>query len=1031
MVEAADGRHQGQCAAARPLWPTRVRQRRLVYAHMTTLHTAAATAVEQADIFTNLVHMCHVASGMHDEAGTHYIDMIDQTTLGHQYIVKEFGPHANPTIAWQVDPFGHSATQAALLSAEVGLDALFFGRIDYQDHALRVAAKEMQFAWAPSPSLGPTASVWTEVALDGNYNPPDTFCWDYLCGGNNEQIQDRADLEDRNVDRRVREFIEAAMAMAATRKGDIRTMNVMWTMGSDFQYESAERWFINLDKIIRAVNKNGAIHARYSTPSIYYKAKLAENITWSVKTDDFLSASTHCTQSCTQSPVQQWMCVELTALCVLLNVMRSPYADGPEQQITGFYTSRPGKKGQQHRAHPKQCIALQLDQRHRAQCRFHYSETLSGYVRSSSILLQAARQLEVLTGGDGSATEPAWEAVGVLQHHDAISGTERQHVSYDYTMRLAAGNEAAYRTIDTALSKLIANNTAAAPLRFRSCPLLNISVCPPVAASKDSYTVALWNPAAHFSYSVTGVSLPLYTATAVEVVDGDGNSVDADVVPVARTAASTNESAPYAVSFMPPVQALGYQTYTIKPTTSTASCAGSTDNKKYYARRRGSSTTVCPSSPPPTFAAPTAPTVQIENTLLTLTFDNTTGLLTSWTDKATGATRAISQDFGYYIAGGSSPYSFQPAEGTGYNRASNQSVTLSVYRGKTVQMVVQRWNDWLVQVVRLWADALLPSVEMEWTVGPVEIDDGVSREVVTRYTTDIANDGNFYTDSNGREFQHRQYNKRQSYNWTVVSPIAANYYPITTGIGLNDTDTAFYVLVDRAQGGSSQLDGSLELMLHRRILYIAGFDENVNETDSAYYPNDRGTGIVRLGQGLKVTGKHHLMLGSAPTVLEQMRFLQQRLYTPLHPVFAATPAGEDTQSSAARSGVRVPSLSFLVANSLPHNVELMSLHMLFDGRVLLRLSHSFAVAESEAYSQPATVDLSDLFVQRITSVQQLTLTANADYKAVWADRRGLPYEVQGGLSDSEVERGARMRKGLVNTTVTLYPMQILTFAVSF
>ena len=168
---------------------------------------------------------------MHDEAGVHYVDMIDQTTLGHQYILSEFGAHANPTIGWQVDPFGHSATQAALLSAEVGFDALFFGRIDYQDHAWRVAAHEMQFNWAPSPSLGPMASVWTEVALDGNYNPPDTFCWDYLCGGNNPQVQDRSDLEDRNVERRVEEFIAAARHMALTRKGDIDTMNVMWNMG--------------------------------------------------------------------------------------------------------------------------------------------------------------------------------------------------------------------------------------------------------------------------------------------------------------------------------------------------------------------------------------------------------------------------------------------------------------------------------------------------------------------------------------------------------------------------------------------------------------------------------------------------------------------------------------------------------------------------------------------------------------------------------------------------------------------------------
>lgn len=56
---------------------------------------------------------------MHDEAATHYIDMIDQTTLGHQFLKKEFG--VTPRIGWQIDPFGHSAVQAYLLGAEVSL----------------------------------------------------------------------------------------------------------------------------------------------------------------------------------------------------------------------------------------------------------------------------------------------------------------------------------------------------------------------------------------------------------------------------------------------------------------------------------------------------------------------------------------------------------------------------------------------------------------------------------------------------------------------------------------------------------------------------------------------------------------------------------------------------------------------------------------------------------------------------------------------------------------------------------------------
>ena len=65
---------------------------------------------------------------MHDEATPHYVDMIDQTALGMRWLKQEFD--YTVTTGWQLDPFGHSATQASLLSAEMGFDGLYFGRID-------------------------------------------------------------------------------------------------------------------------------------------------------------------------------------------------------------------------------------------------------------------------------------------------------------------------------------------------------------------------------------------------------------------------------------------------------------------------------------------------------------------------------------------------------------------------------------------------------------------------------------------------------------------------------------------------------------------------------------------------------------------------------------------------------------------------------------------------------------------------------------------------------------------------------------
>lgn len=68
---------------------------------------------------------------MHDEATVHYIDMIDQTTLGHQFLKQEF--NVTPRIGWQIDPFGHSAVQAYLLGAQV-TNKLTFGLVHIEQN---------------------------------------------------------------------------------------------------------------------------------------------------------------------------------------------------------------------------------------------------------------------------------------------------------------------------------------------------------------------------------------------------------------------------------------------------------------------------------------------------------------------------------------------------------------------------------------------------------------------------------------------------------------------------------------------------------------------------------------------------------------------------------------------------------------------------------------------------------------------------------------------------------------------------------
>jgi alpha-mannosidase len=69
--------------------------------------------------------------------------------VGHKFLKEEL--NYLPRVGWQIDPFGHSNTHAWLSSA-VGFDSLFFGRIDYQDRARRMAEKNMEMVWKGSAS---------------------------------------------------------------------------------------------------------------------------------------------------------------------------------------------------------------------------------------------------------------------------------------------------------------------------------------------------------------------------------------------------------------------------------------------------------------------------------------------------------------------------------------------------------------------------------------------------------------------------------------------------------------------------------------------------------------------------------------------------------------------------------------------------------------------------------------------------------------------------------------------------------------
>jgi alpha-mannosidase len=268
---------------------------------------------------------------MHDEAGPLYLEMLDQTTRGHQFLLSQFGAHANPSVAWQIDPFGHSATQAWLLSAEAGMPALFFGRMDYQDFNRRKNESRMEWVWRASQSMGKSADTFTSEIYGtglGNYGTWVNF--EGKVGWEEKQVVDNPHRHGYNIE----EWIEKVVKSAYTQGESTRTNHQMWTMGGDFTYQDAARWYTNTDKLMHHVNNDGRVHLLYSTPSNYVKEKKAAasklSHTWEVRGQDLF-----------------------------------PYAEGPHRYWTGYFTSRPALKRS---------------------------------MREASGFLQAARQIEVAGG---------------------------------------------------------------------------------------------------------------------------------------------------------------------------------------------------------------------------------------------------------------------------------------------------------------------------------------------------------------------------------------------------------------------------------------------------------------------------------------------------------------------------------------------------------------------------------------------------------------------------------------------------------
>ena len=652
--------------------------------------------------------------------------------------------------------------------------------------------------------------------------------------------------------------------------------------------------------------------------------------------------------------------------------------------------------------------------------------------RVASSFLLAARQIDTLarakkpdhSDDESCCSHPLFDledALGIAQHHDAVSGTGKQHVADDYSLKLHQGVTKAGRYLKGLLNDLLGANEV---VNWTYCPLLhNESTCKisvDATQTNDTSIFALiYNPLPRNHSTI--VRLPVASLANFNVQDlGDPSSPIQVIqsIPVMNVLGGgcSSGGSDYALLWDTGLLApLGATTFHVSKLNDVAQ----SDNVSSLEASAKTHRTLSQSQDG---------MVQISNGLVTVFVDESTGqikrmasddmeidLEPTWGyytsfdanfDRSEAApSDSLSQNSGAYIFRPSTPAQklvvIPPLPG------GLQFVNTSV--GTEVHVSFQQ--PWIRQVTRIFTDQ--PFVEIEYTVGPIPSDDGRGKEVAARYSTPIKSDATFYTDSNGREFQRRLRNYRPSWNLDVYEPVAGNFYPVNAAMYLEDSDAAFAVVVDRSQAGSSLQDGALELMVQRRTLAddSRGVDEALNETCggmTAYPPYGKA---VRLGEGVIVRGTHRLLVGTGSTGAALSRSAMDAAFAEPLVFVATTPTPEQLVfQKSSFSGIQA---------SLPESVLLVTFTLLQsrnETTVLLRLGHQYGWNEDDNLSSPVDVDVANLFTGfGVATVTEMTLTGNQELD-VYLSRRMSWKESTPSTS-------------LSGNTVTLNPMEIRTFEV--
>jgi lysosomal alpha-mannosidase len=685
---------------------------------------------------------------MHDEAASYYQHFIDQMRLGLQFLKEEFD--FTPEIAWFIDPFGHSAANAYVLS-KMGFTKIAFVRIDYKDKNIRRAKKSLEFYWFPYDQINENAKIFTHVTYDHYCLPPG------MDGFINDQELHMTASEVQNRSQRIYSDLK-------TWNSGFMHKNVLLMYGCDFTFKQRDANYKNVEQIMDYVNKNYSdMKMVYSTPSKYFKTIFEQVKEWpEYRNADFF-----------------------------------PYADDAYSYWTGYLTSRPNLKGLVRETGNYLTSSSHL-----------IMDYLLGSHVCESVLVDAVNSQFFLR-----------ENHAICQHHDAVAGTAKEHVSEDYELRLNSSIDKTKNVMGNILKEINSDLKdikicIADPVSNRDCHKdYNLSV------SENSILLGIYNPGLEGNYPVT---IHLKNIKNVEIKYED-SFLPSDLFCIEDSdfKDELNCQLKFIMSFK--------------------------KEKAFITLKMNLSASKSENKVSPLFSEKNHKI--IENDALTVSFDS---------ENLKFITKVLRngniQNYEYKISHGF----YNSFDGYNSKMKPNNSNPDGAYilstveeyplyfdpikeksqiiKGKLSTMVLIRYQQsyLLINVIN---DPYMIEVESIWD--PIK-DKSQGKNFLLLVDSDLENlvslpDGQsqpeFWTDSNGMKLMRRFKDFRQKWKYEITDKVSGNFYPINSKFsirdrlnytysekdydGLSEDDRVLTVLNDRPQSAGAMQKGQIMFLVHR------------------------------------------------------------------------------------------------------------------------------------------------------------------------------------------------------------------------